>query len=101
MLYKIQQGLVGISLPSEVYSLTRASRSPNAFPFRHIQFSCDVCKYSFYPSSIVAWNKLPVTTDIFPFTNGIMPTTSSMISVKLRESRSLLFELIIVDSLTV
>ena len=79
MFYKIQQGLVGISLPSEVCSLTRASRAPNAFPFRHIQSSCNVYKYSFYPSSIVAWNKLPVTTDIFSFTNGIMPTISSVI----------------------
>ena len=34
MFYKIQQGLVGISLPSEVCPLTRASRAPNAFPFR-------------------------------------------------------------------
>ena len=77
MFYKIQQGLVGISLPSEVYSLTRASRAPNAF--HHIQSSCNVYKYLFYPSSIVAWNKLPVTTDSFPFTNGIMPKISFMI----------------------
>ena len=33
--YKIQQGLVFISLPSEVCPLTRASRVPNAFPFCH------------------------------------------------------------------
>ena len=59
--------------------LTRASQAPNAFPFCHIQSSCNVCKYSFYPSSIVAWNMLPLSTDIFPFTNGIMPTISSMI----------------------
>ena len=52
MFYKIQQVLVGISLPSEVYSLTRASRAPNTFPLRHIQSSCNVYKYSFYPSSI-------------------------------------------------
>ena len=38
-------------------------------------------KYSFYPISIVAWNKLPVTTDMFPFTNGVMPTISSMIGL--------------------
>ena len=79
MYYKMQQSLVSISLPSEVYSLKRATRTPNAFPFRHIQSSCNVYKYSFSPSSIVAWNKLPVTNDIFPFTNGIMPTIGSMI----------------------
>lgn len=52
--YKIQGGLVGISIPPAVYSLTRASRAPNAFPFRHIQSSSNVYKYSFYPSSIAA-----------------------------------------------
>ena len=78
MFYKIQQVLVGISLSSEVYSITRASRAPNVFPFRHIQYSCKVYKYSFYPTSLVAWNKIPVTTDIFPYTNGIMPTIRSM-----------------------
>ena len=72
MFCKIQQGLVGISLPSEVCSLTRASQAPNVFPFRYIQSSCNVC-------SIVAGNTLPVTTHIFPFTNGIMPTINSMI----------------------
>lgn len=50
MFYKIQQGLVGISFPPEVYSLTRTSRALNAFPFRHIQSSCNVYKYSFYTS---------------------------------------------------
>ena len=79
MFYKIQQGLVGISLPSEVCPLTRAFRVPNAFPFCHIQTSCNVSKYSFYPSSVVTWNKLPVTTETFPFTGGIMFTIRSMI----------------------
>ena len=74
MFYKIQQGLVGISLPSEVCPLTRASRVPNAFPFRHIQSNCNVYKYSFYPSSIVAWNKLPILMDTFPSTSCIMST---------------------------
>ena len=81
LVYKIQQGLVGISLPSQVCPLTGASRAPNAFSFRHIQSSCNVYKYSFYPSSIVAWNKLPVTMDAFPFANGIMPTITSMIKL--------------------
>ena len=80
MFYKIQQGLVGISLPSEVCPLTRASRVPNAFPFRHIQSNCNVYKDSFYPSLIAAWNKLPILMDTFPLTNSTMPTLSSMIS---------------------
>ena len=82
MFYKIQQGLVGISLPPEVCPLTRASRLPNAFPFRHIQSNCDVYKYSFYPSSIVAWNKLPILMDTFPSTSCIMSTINSMIGLQ-------------------
>jgi len=81
MFYKIQQGLVGISLRSEVCPLTRASRAPNAFPFRHIHTHCNVCKCSFYPNSIVAWNELPALMDTFPLTNDIMSTISSMIRV--------------------
>jgi len=54
MFYKIQGGLVEISIPPEVYALTRASRAPDAFSFQHIQSSSNVYKYSFYPSSIVA-----------------------------------------------
>ena len=76
---KIQQGLVGISLPPEVCPLSRASRVPNAFPFRRIQTNCNVYKYSFYPRSIVTWNKLPILKDTSPFTNSIMSTISSMI----------------------
>ena len=79
MFYKIQQGLVGISLPSEVCPLIRASRAPNAFPFRHIQTNCNVCKCWFYPNSIVAWNELPALMDTFPLTNDLMSTISSMI----------------------
>ena len=60
-------------------STNKGFASHNAFPFRHIQSSCNVSKYSFYPSSIEAWNKLPVTTNIFPFTNGIKPKISCMI----------------------
>ena len=78
MFYKIQQGVVGISLRSEVCPLTRASRAPNAFPFRHIQTNCNVCKCWFYPSSIVAWNELPVLMDTFPLTNDLMSTISSI-----------------------
>ena len=81
MFYKIQQGLVGISLPSEVCPLTRASRVPNAFPFLHIQSNCNVCKYSFYPSSIVAWNKSPILMDTLTSTSGIIPTINSMIGL--------------------
>ena len=82
MFYKIQQGLVGISLPSEVCPFTRASRAPNAFPFQHIHTHCNVCKCSFYPNSVVAWNELPALMDTFSLTYDIMSTISSMIRLR-------------------
>ena len=42
LFYKIQQGLVGISLPPEVCPLDRTSRLPNVSPYRHIQPNCDI-----------------------------------------------------------
>ena len=62
--YKIQQGLVVISLPSEVCPLTSRLLEPPMYSL-FVTFSPVV-------TFIVAWNKLPVTTNIFPFTNGIM-----------------------------
>ena len=56
--YKIQQGLMGIPLPPEVFPLNRASRLPNCTPYHHIQCNCNVYKFSFYPRSIVVWNRL-------------------------------------------
>ena len=76
MFYKIQQGLVGISLPSEECSLTRAFELPMhslSVIFNPIVTSINI------RSTQVNKNKLPVTTGIFPFTNGIMLTISSTI----------------------
>ena len=81
LFYKIQQGLVGISLPPEVCPLDRASRLPNVSPYRHIQSNCDfIYKFSFYPRSIVMWNQLPIRNLPLPtFKSTIMPTIKSMV----------------------
>ena len=42
LFYKIQQGLVGISLHPEVCPLDRTYRLPNVSPYRHIQSNCDI-----------------------------------------------------------
>ena len=62
-LYAIQAHLVGKGLSS-----------PQCISFPSVIFNPVVYKYSFWPCLIVAWNKLPVTTDIFAFANGIMST---------------------------
>ena len=81
LFYKIQQGLVGISLPPEVCPLDRTSRLPNVSPYRHIQSNCDIYKYSFYPRSIVMWNQLPIRNlPLSNFQSTIMPTIKSMVS---------------------
>ena len=80
LFYKIQQGLVGISLPPEVCPLDRASPLPNVSPYRHIQSNCDIYKFSFYPRSIVMWNQLPISNlPLLTFTSTIMPTIKSMV----------------------
>lgn len=77
MLYKIQQGLMGISLPPEVFPLDWASHLPNCTPQRHIQCNCNVYKFSFYPRSIVVWNQLCLNTlplqSISAFRSEIFP----------------------------
>ena len=62
MFFKIQQGLMGILLPPEVFPLSRTSRLPNCTPYHHIQYNCNVYKFSFYPRSIVVWNQLSLST---------------------------------------
>jgi hypothetical protein len=62
MLYKIVNDLVDI--PSSTYlkphhSRTRASHKHR---FQHYSTSTDYFKYSFFPRTIPAWNKLPATT---------------------------------------
>ena len=80
LFYKIQQGLVGISLPPEVCPLDRTSRLPNVSPYRHIQPNYDIYKYSFYPRSIVMWNQLPIRNlPLSNFQSTIMPTIKSMV----------------------
>lgn len=83
MFYKIQQGLIGISLPPEVCPLDRVSRLPNVSPYRHIQSNCNIYKFSFYPRSIVIWNQLPIRNlplqSNLIFKSTIMPTIRSMV----------------------
>ena len=64
MFFKIHKGLVGIQFPHEVTPITRASRLPNYAPYRQLQCSTNVYKYSFYPRSIVIWNNIPLVGNV-------------------------------------
>ena len=64
MFYKILMGHVGISFPPEDHEITRATRLLNTRPFRQIHVSNDVCKFPFYPRTMVTWNNLPTYEDV-------------------------------------
>ena len=70
MFFKIHQGFININFPSEVQPLARKSRCPNQRPYRQISCNNNIFKFSFYPRTIVTWNKLsfnslPSSTDAF------------------------------------
>ena len=77
MFYKIFYGLVAIPLPSyfehpEVYRYTRHMHS---LSYRQIHTSVCYHKYSFFPISIVLWNKLSadlvLVSDLDSFKTGV------------------------------
>ena len=59
LFYKIIYGLVAIDMPPYVVHPLRTPRNSHTLGFRQIQSTVDYYKYSFYPLSIVQWNRLP------------------------------------------
>ena len=59
LFYKIIYGLVAIDMPPYVVHPLRTPRNSHTLCFRQIQSTVDYYKYSFYPLSIVQWNRLP------------------------------------------
>ena len=59
LFYKIIYGLVAIVMPPYVVHPLRTPRISHTLCFRQIQSTVDYYKYSFYPLSIVQWNRLP------------------------------------------
>ena len=60
LFYKIAYRLVAIPTDNIMIPLTRPSRHYNSMAY--ILFSHDYFKYSFFPRTVVTWNKLPDTT---------------------------------------
>ena len=59
LFYKIIYVLVAIGMPPYVFHPLRTPRNSHTLGFRQIQCTVDYYKYSFYPLSIVQWNRLP------------------------------------------
>ena len=66
LFYKIIYGLVAIDMPPYVVHPLRTPRNSHTLCFRQIQSTVDYYKYSFYPLSIVQWNRLPAHIALLP-----------------------------------
>ena len=66
--YKIQYGLVAVSMPSYFERPTRISRHMHSLSFRQVHVSADYYRYSFFPMTFVWWNRIPA--DLQDFWNG-------------------------------
>ena len=68
LFYKIIHGLVAIDLPPYVEHPTRISRNSHPLVFRQLHTGRDYkyYKYSFYPLTIVQWNRLPENVALLP-----------------------------------
>ena len=84
MFYKIQYGLVAITMPSYFERPTRITRHSynNALGFRQVFASTDYYRCSFYPMTIVLWNRLPaetvLLTDLDSFKNEVSKISYEM-----------------------
>ena len=65
LMFKIVHGLVAIP-QTQLVRPHRISRNSHSFAFRQIQTTKNVYKYSFFPLTIVQWNKLPSSVVSLP-----------------------------------
>ena len=66
MLYKLIHGLVAIPLPPYFRQPLRMSRHSHPLALTQIHTSCNYYKYSFFPPSVVQWNRLPAGVVVLP-----------------------------------
>jgi hypothetical protein len=60
MAYRITHNLVAIPAATFFLPVSRISRHTNPYTFRQIQCNRDFYKYSYFPRTIVQWNRLPL-----------------------------------------
>ena len=61
MLYKIVHDLVDIPSSTYLRPVTSRTRAANTHKFQQYSTSTDYYKYSFFPRTILAWNRLPAS----------------------------------------
>ena len=67
MFYKIQYGLVAVQMPSYFERPKRITRHSQYNPLGFQVFACtDYYRCSFYPMTIVLWNRLPLEIVLLP-----------------------------------
>ena len=59
MFYKFVHGYVATKLPAYFDKPLRYTRHIHPFSFRQIHTAASYYQYSFYPASVVLWNRLP------------------------------------------
>ena len=59
MFYKIVYGLVAIQLPSYLEHPTKITHHMHSLSYRQIHTAANYYQFSFFPMSIVLWNRLP------------------------------------------
>ena len=66
MIYKIMQGLVAIPLPPYFEQPLRMTRHNLPFALRQIHTAANYYKFSFFPSAVIYWNRLPAQVVLLP-----------------------------------
>ncbi len=69
MLYKINQNLVKITVPSNLLISPRITRNNDPNKFVQIQCRTNLLAYSFYPHTNRIWNTLPSKVLLLPFSS--------------------------------
>ena len=75
MFNKIVHGYVAIQLPAFFDKPLKYTRHMHPFSFRQIHTAASYYQYSFYPASVVLWNRLPsevvLLEDLDSFREGV------------------------------
>ena len=66
MIYKIMQGLVAIPLPPYFEQRLRMTRHNHPLALHQLQTAANYYKFSFFPSAVICWNRLPAQAVLLP-----------------------------------
>ena len=64
--YKIVNDLIAIPHSKYLIPASKKTRAAHSFKYQHYPRSTDCYKFSFFPRTITAWNRLPAVSDEAP-----------------------------------